>query len=74
MNAGETKIMQCQVSKGQVEASGKDPNSVCSKVVCSNSVLWVECHSFFFFLTQFLCQAIFIYLFIEMFFYWRPSL
>ena len=26
VNAGKTKVMRCRVSKGQVEASGRDPS------------------------------------------------
>ena len=33
VNAGKTKIMWCQVSKGQVEDSGEHPCGVCSKGV-----------------------------------------
>ena len=31
--------------QGQVEASGRDPCSVCRKEVCSNSILCLDCHS-----------------------------
>ena len=33
VNASKTKVMRCQVNKVQVEVSGKDPCSVCRKLV-----------------------------------------
>ena len=45
VNAGKTKVMRCQVSKGQVEVSGRDLCSVCRKGVGGNSILCMECHS-----------------------------
>ena len=41
MNAGMTKVMQCQVSRVQSEDSRKHPCGVCRKRVVSNSVLGV---------------------------------
>ena len=41
VNAGKTKVMWCQVSKGQVEDSGEHPCGICRKGV-SNSILCVE--------------------------------
>ena len=43
VNAEKTKVMWCQVSKGQVEDSGKHPCGVCRKGVGNNSILSVEC-------------------------------
>ena len=43
INAEKTKVMWCQVSKGQVEDSGKHPCGVCRKGVGNNSILSVEC-------------------------------
>ena len=43
VNAEKTKVMWCQVSKGQVEDSGKHPCGVCRKGVDNNSILSVEC-------------------------------
>ena len=43
VNAGKTKVMWCQVSKGQVEDSGEHPCGVCRKGVDDNSILCVEC-------------------------------
>ena len=39
MNAGETKVMQCQVNRVQSEDSGKHPGGVSMKGVTSNSIL-----------------------------------
>ena len=44
VNAGKTKIVWCQVSKGQTEDSGEHPCGVCRKGVSDNSILCVECH------------------------------
>ena len=43
VNAGKTKVMWCQVSKGQVENSGEHTCGVCRKRVSSNSILCIEC-------------------------------
>ena len=43
VNAGKTKVVWCQVSKGQVEDSGEHPCGVCRKGVGNNSILSVEC-------------------------------
>ena len=37
--------MSDEMSKGQMEASRRDPCSVCRKGVGSNSILCKECHS-----------------------------
>ena len=42
-NIGKTKVMRCQVSRGQVEDSGQFPCNVCRKRVGRNSILCVEC-------------------------------
>ena len=38
VNAGETKIMWCKVSKGQAEDSGEHPCGVCRKGVGDNKL------------------------------------
>ena len=43
VNAGRTKVMWCQVSKGQVKDSGIYPCGVCRKGVGSNLILCVKC-------------------------------
>ena len=43
VNAGKTKVMWCQVSKGQIEDSGEHPNSVCRKGVGCKSIMCIEC-------------------------------
>ena len=43
VNAEETKVMWCQVNKGQVKDSGNHPCGVCRKGVGNNSILSVEC-------------------------------
>ena len=42
MNAGKTKVMQCQVSRFQSEDSGEHPCGVCRKGVGKNSILMCE--------------------------------
>ena len=42
VNAGETKIMWCKVSKGQAEDSGEHPCGVCRKGDGDNSILCVQ--------------------------------
>ena len=42
VNAEKIKVMWCQVSKGQVENSGKHPYGFCRKGVGNNSILSVE--------------------------------
>ena len=43
VNAGKTKVMQCQVSRVQSEDSGKHPCGVCRKKVGDNSIRCMEC-------------------------------
>ena len=43
-NTGETKVMRCQVSKGQAKDSRKHPCGVCRISVRDNSISCVACH------------------------------
>ena len=43
VNAGKTKVTKCQMRKGQVEASGRDPWSVFRKGVPSKTILCMVC-------------------------------
>ena len=43
VNAGETKVMLCQVGKNQIVDSGEHPCSVCRREVGCNSIRVSEC-------------------------------
>ena len=44
VNMGKTKVMTCEVSRGQVEDSGKWPCGVCRKGVGANSIKCTVCN------------------------------